>query len=165
MQYGSSPLELLASQAMLRSLVYLDEFTYSARFDPQVNTGLPANGTQQVTIQINSDSDFIAQQYQFSAWSSAGVLVNQPDILILLTRSGSGRNIMYNPQEAINFTGNYAFTDRNYPGMMPISSLYQGNGSVQVQLTNRTATNFNTGTARIYFVMRGFKVFYQTSPS
>ena len=34
MQYGSSPLELLASQAMLRSLAYLDEFTYSARFDP-----------------------------------------------------------------------------------------------------------------------------------
>jgi len=163
MQFGTSPLEILASAAMLKGLCYLDEFTYTARFDPTTNTGLGANAQAQVTININSDSDFIALQYNHEAWSAAGTIVNQPDQLILLTRQGAGRNIMDQAVPVINFCGNYAFTDRNYPGYLPISSLYQGNGSVNVQLTNRTATNFNTGTARIDFVMRGFKVFYQTN--
>lgn len=163
MQFGSSPLELLAAAAMLKGLCYLDEFTYGARFDPTVNTGLPANGQQTVGIPINSDSDFIAIQYNFEAWSTAGTLVNNPDILLLLTRSGAGRNIMDQATPVINVCGNYAFNDRNYPGYLPISSLHQGNGLLQVALTNRTATNFNTGTARIDFTMRGFKVFYQTN--
>ena len=163
MQFGTSPLEIMASAAMLKGLVYLDEFTYGARFDPTVNTGLAANGQTTVAININSDSDFIAVQYNLEAWSAAGTIVNQPDLLILLTRSGAGRNVMDSALPVINFCGNYAFTDRNYPGFLPISSLHQGNGQLQVQLTNRTATNFNTGTARIDFTMRGFKVFYQTN--
>ena len=163
MQFGTSPLEIMATAAMLKGLCYLDEFTYGARFDPTVTTGLPANGAQTVGININSDSDFIAIQYNLEAFSAAGAIVNQPDLLLLLTRSGAGRNIMDQAVPIINFCGNYAFTDRNYPGFLPISSLYQGNGNVQVQLTNRTATNFNTGTARIDFTMRGFKVFYQTN--
>jgi hypothetical protein len=163
MNFGTSPLELLAAAAMLKGLCYLDEFTYGARFDNVVNTGLAANGQQQVGIPINSDSDFIAIQYNLEAWSTAGTLVNQPDLLLLLTRTGAGRNIMDNAVPVINLCGNYAFTDRNYPGFLPISSLHQGNGLLMVQLTNRTATNFNTGTARIDFTMRGFKVFYQTN--
>jgi hypothetical protein len=163
MQFGTSPLEILASAAMLKGLAYLDEFTYGARFDNVIGTGLPANGQAQVGIPINSDSDFIAIQYNLEAWSAAGTIVNAPDLLLLLTRSGAGRNVMDNPVPVINFCGNYAFTDRNYPGFLPISSLHQGNGLLTVQLTNRTATNFNTGTARIDFTMRGFKVFYQTN--
>ena len=163
MQFGTSPLEILASAAMLKGLAYLDEFTYGARFDNVIGTGLPANGQAQVGIPINSDSDFIAIQYNLEAWSAAGTIVNAPDLLILLTRSGAGRNVMDNPVPVINFCGNYAFTDRNYPGFLPISSLHQGNGLLTVQLTNRTATNFNTGTARIDFTMRGFKCFYQTN--
>jgi hypothetical protein len=163
MQFGSSPLEILAAAAMLKGLVYLDEFTYGARFDPTTNTGLGANTQAQVTVQINSDSDFIALQYNLEAFSTAGTLVAAPDFTVLLTRSGAGRNIMDQPVPVINYCGNYAFNDRNYPGYLPISSLYQGNGSVQVQLTNRTATNFNTGTARVDFTFRGFKVFYQTN--
>ena len=163
MQFGTSPLEILASAAMLKGLAYLDEFTLGARFDNVIGTGLPANGQAQVGIPINSDSDFIAIQYNLEAWSAAGTIVNAPDLLLLLTRSGAGRNVMDNPVPVINFCGNYAFTDRNYPGFLPISSLHQGNGLLTVQLTNRTATNFNTGTARIDFTMRGFKVFYQTN--
>jgi hypothetical protein len=163
MNFGSSPLELLATAAMLKGLCYLDEFTYSARFDNTTNTGLAANGTTDVQIFINSDSDFIAQQYNLAAWSTAGTLVNAPDLTLTIIRSGSGREIFQQAQPVINICGNYADGDRNYPGILPISSLYQGNGNVTVRLANRTATNFNTGTARIDFSMRGFKVFYQTN--
>jgi len=159
MQYGSSPLELLASAAMLKGLAYLDEFTYSAAYITGTPTSLLAATTVDVQIQINSDSDFVAQEYNLTGWSAVGTIVNQPDILITIIRSGSGREIFSQFQHVLNICGNYAFTDRNYPGKMPISSLFQGNLTVTVRLQNRSAVNFN----RVDFAMRGFKVFYQTN--
>ncbi len=135
--FGSSPLELMARDAMLMGLVYLDEFTYSAAFITGTGTALAANGTTRAQIQINSDSDY----------------------LITLTRSGSGRELMNQSQPVANFCGNYFNAAANNPGRMPITSLYQGNGTLTVTLENRTATASN----RADFTMRGFKVFYQTN--
>jgi len=159
MQYGSSPLELLASAAMLKGLAYLDEFTYSAAYLTGTPTSLLSGATVDVQLQINSDSDFVAQEYNLTAWSAVGTLTPLPDILITIIRSGSGREIFNQFQHVANICGNYFATDRNYPGKMPISSLYQGNLTVTVRLQNRSAVNFN----RVDFCMRGFKVFYQTN--
>lgn len=162
--YGTSPLEVMASSAMLQGLGYMDEFAYSAAYIAGTTTGLGANATVDVQIQINSDSDFIAQEYNLIAWSTAGTIVNGPDFLITIIRSGSGREIFSQQQPIANICGNYIQSDRSFPGRLPNgSSLYQGNGTVTVRLTNRTATNFNTGTARVDFTMRGFKFFYQTN--
>jgi len=143
--------------------VYLDEFTYSVSWIAGSATGLGANAVQAVQLQINSDSDFICQEYNLAAWSTAGTQVGNPDFLLLITRSGAGRDIFNAAQPVVNICGNYAIASANYPGKAPISSLYQGNGNVTFTLTNRTATNFNAGTARIDLSMRGFKVFYQTN--
>lgn len=163
MQYGTSPLEIMAAAAMLKGLAYLDEFAYSVSWIAGSPTGLGANATQPIQLQINSDSDFIAQQYNLTAWSAAGTLTVNPDFLLLITRAGAGRDIFNGAQPVANICGNFFDTDRNYPGLLPISSLYQGNGTVTITLTNRTATNFNTGTARVDLTLRGFKVFYQTN--
>lgn len=155
--YGSSPLEMLAAEAMMQGLVYLDEFTYSAAWIAGTTTALGASATVDVIVPINSDSDFIAQQYNLVAWTALDTILPSPDYLITLIRSGSGRELMNQAQHVGNFAGNYRSTSANFPGDMPISSLYQGNGSVTVRLQNRTVTAAN----RVDFAMRGFKVFYQ----
>jgi hypothetical protein len=156
---------------MIGGLVYLDEFTYSTTWLANTPTALGAGGDVTTTIQINSDSDFIAQEYSLV---SNGATVNDvaglPDFLITITRSGSGRNIMNNPQRVLNFLGNYwnggnAGTNvpqsgfANWPGRLPISSLYQGNSTVQIRLQNPTSLV----PFRVDFSMRGFKCFYQTN--
>ena len=157
--FGTSPLEVLASAAMLKGLVYLDEFTYSASWLTGTNTALGAGGDVAVQIQINSDSDFIAQEYNFTAWTAVDTLYVSPDMLITLTRSGAGRDLMSAAQPVSNMAGNYRSASACFPGKNPISSLYQGNGSVAVRLQNRSANVIN----RADFTMRGFKVFYQTN--
>lgn len=157
--FGTSPLELMAVDAMLRGLVYLDEFTYSAAFITGTGSALAANGTTTVNIQINSDSDFIAQEYNLIAWTAAGTILTTPDYLITITRSGSGREIMNQSQPVGNMAGNYFATSSSMAGRMPMASLYQGNGTVAIKLENRTAVAAN----RVDCTLRGFKVFYQTN--
>jgi hypothetical protein len=157
--FGASPLESLAREAMLQGLVYMDEFTYSAAWITGTTTALGASATVDVQVQINSDSDFIAQQYNLTAWTALDTILVSPDYLITLIRSGSGRELMNQAQHVANFAGNYRSASSNFPGDMPISSLYQGNGSVTVRLQNRTVTAAN----RVDFALRGFKVFYQTN--
>lgn len=159
MGFGTSPLERLASEAMVQGLVYLDEFAYSAAYLTGTATALAASGTTDVQIQINSDSDFIACEYNLVAWTALDTILVSPDYLITLIRSGSGRELMNQAQSVSNFCGNYRSASANFPGRLPISSLYQGNGSVTVRLQNRTVTAAN----RVDFNMRGFKVFYQTN--
>jgi hypothetical protein len=170
--YGSSPLELMACQAMLQGLVYLDEFTYSTFWQAGTSSALLPNGDNTQRIQINSDSDFIAQQYNLvSSGTSLDMVGGLSDFMITITRAGSGRDIMNNPQRVLNFCGNYwnggnvgdgTFSSlANFPGYLPITSLYQGNSTVSIRLQNPTTF----APARVDFAMKGFKVFYQTSRS
>lgn len=157
--FGTSPLEVMASAAMLKGLCYLDEFTYSASWIAGTNTALGASATVDVQVFINSDSDFIAQEYNLTAWTNLDTILVSPDYLISIIRSGSGRELMNQAQHVGNFAGNYRSASANFPGKNPISSLYQGNLNVTIRLANRTVTAAN----RVDFAMRGFKVFYQTN--
>jgi len=157
--FGTSPLEVMASAAMLKGLVYLDEFTYSAVWLAGTPTALGANATVDVQIQINSDSDFIAQEYNLVAYTAVDTIYVSPDFLISIIRSGSGRELMNQQQHVGNLCGNYRSASANFPGKNPISSLYQGNLTTTIRLTNRTGNAIN----RVDFAMRGFKTFYQTN--
>lgn len=168
--FGSSPLELLARDAMVQGLVYLDEFTYSAVWQAGTNTALTQGGDKTVNIQINSDSDFIAQQYQLIAeGEEPDSIVGLANFLITITRAGSGRDIMNQAQKVQNLCGNYlgfgegatsAPYGANFAGYLPITSLYQGNSTVAIRLQNPSQT---FAPRRVDFAMRGFKVFYQTA--
>lgn len=156
--FGTSPLELMACEAMLRGLVYLDEFTYSASWLTGTGTALGAGGTVDSNIQINGDSDFIAQEYNLTGWSAVNTIVASPDLLITIVRSGSGREIMNQEQHVGNICGGF-YTSRSFPGRLPLASLYQGQQTVRVRLQDRSAVAWN----RVDFAMRGFKVFYQAN--
>jgi len=156
--FGTSPLEIMAADAMMKGLVYLDEFTYSASWLTGTTTALGANGTTDVTININGDSDFIAQEYNLTGWSAVNTIVASPDLLINIVRGGSGREIFNQAQHVGNICGGM-YQSRSAPGRLPISSLYQSMNTVRVTLTDRSAVAWN----RIDFAMRGFKVFYQTN--
>jgi hypothetical protein len=157
--FGTSPLEIMASAAMLKGLVYLDEFSYSASWVAGTATALGASATQAVQILINSDSDFIVAEYNLVAFTALDTIIASPDYLITITRSGSGREVMSGPQHVGNFCGNYRSASASFPGRKPIPALYQGNLIVTVTLQNRTVTAAN----RVDFEMKGFKVFYQTN--
>jgi hypothetical protein len=166
--YGASPLEVLACQAMIQGLIYMDQFWYSTSWIAGTPTALTANGDKTTQIQVNSDSDFIAQEYHLSAKRNAtDQFVQLPPFLITITRSGSGRNLMTEPQLISNVCGNYggyaldtnSNQYANYPSRLSITSLYQGNGTVSIRLQNPMAQDW----AEVRFSMFGFKVFYQTN--
>lgn len=162
--FGTSPLELMACDAMLKGLVYCDEFTYSAAWISGTPTALGALATVDVPIQVNSDSDFIVQEQNFAAIvlesdspDALHTCVECPDLLVTVIRAGSGREIMNQAQHITNFFGNYWMAQ--FPGRKAITSLWQSNNTITIRLQNRTTIAFD----RVDIAFGGFKVFYQTN--
>ena len=153
--FGSSPVELLATDAMLRGEIYCESFSYSAAWITGTATALGANATVDVQIQINSDSDFVVQHINFLTWSAAGTLIVAPDYLLTLVVAGSGRQIMNQAQPIRTLAGGYT-SNESMAGSMPFPRLIQMNSTLTCTLANRTATASN----RADLVLRGFKVFY-----
>lgn len=152
--YGTSPLELMASDAMLRGEIFLESFTYSAAYVTGTATALAANGTTEVQIQISGDSDFIIQEVNIVAETAAGTFLAVPDYLILVVIAGAGRQIMNQAQHVANFCGSY--NSNQFPCRLPMPKLVQASNTVSVTLTNRTGTAAN----RADVMFRGSKVFY-----
>ena len=151
--YGTSPLELLASQAMLAGVIYCDDFTYSAAWIAGTASALPATGTVEVQVQINSDSDFISSELNLVAFS-AGAIIANPNYLLTIVRAGSGRDVSNQPQHVLTMCGSYQ-ADR-VAGARPVPMLVQANNVITCRLQNLTATVPD----RVDLSFRGFKVFY-----
>lgn len=155
MNFGTSPLELMACDAMMKGTAYLQEFTYSAAFVGA--TVLGANATVDVQIQINADSDFVVQECNLTTWSAAGTIIADPDYLITLILAGSGRQLMNQAQPVLNYCGSYR--QNCQPGFLPMPLLIQAQSTITVTLVNRTAT----ASVRADVSLQGFKVFYTGS--
>jgi len=162
--FGTSPLELMACDAMLQGLAYIDEFTYSAAWIVGTPTALGSLATVDVQIQINSDSDFIVQEQNLSVITVTTAspedlheCVSCPDLLLTIIKSGSGREVMNQAQHVTNMLGNY--WSAQFPGRKPVTALWQSNNTTTIRLQNRTTTAFD----RIDIAFTGFKVFYQTN--
>lgn len=152
--YGDSPVELLAANAMLAGLIYCESFTYSAQWLTGTASALAANGTTDVQIQVNSDSDFVIQEMNFVSWSAADTIIGMPDYLLNIVMAGSGRQIFDKSQGIAVQCG--AYTLNKTPGKLPFPRLIQANNTVTNTLQNRTGTACN----RAELAFRGFKVFY-----
>lgn len=159
--FGVSPLEIMASDAMLRGIVYLDQFDYSASWIVGTGTALgAAPASVQAQIQINGDSDFIVQEMNLTAFDNGAppaVVVN-PNLLLTVTRSGAGRELMNAPQHVLNVCGSYVGT--RYPAKLPCPGLLNKSNNLTLSLQNLSTTVFS----RVDVVFRGFKVFYVQSP-
>lgn len=155
--YGQSPIEIMASNAMLQGKAYLSEFSYSAQFLTGTGTALGANGTATSPIQINADSDFVAQTCNIIAFTAADTPETNPDFLINLITAGSGRQLMNQAQHVLTFCGGYIGTSsiQEYVTLnFPI--LLVANSQFTVTLTNRSAVAQNF----VEVTFKGFKVNY-----
>jgi hypothetical protein len=154
--YGSSPLELLAADAMLRGTINCNSFTYNADFLTGTASALGANGTVNVPIQITSEADFVCQQLMVTAWgAAAGTLLQDPDFTLNIAIS-SGRPWFNAPVIVRNIAGSYAAAEN--PDTLPFPRLIPLNSTLTVTLVNRTATAANF----VQVLLIGFNVYYQT---
>jgi hypothetical protein len=154
--FGVSPLEIMASDAMLQGLIYIEDFTYSARFIAPASQ-LLANGTTEVQVQINSDSDFVIQVRNILGIQD-GDIVADPNILVNLVTAGSGRQLVSQTQHVLNMFG--GFQSEHVPGRVAMPKLIQANSTLSVTLTDLSAVDWD----RVEVTFEGFKVFYTAAP-
>lgn len=152
--FGSSPLEIMAMQAMLQGWVYCYGFTYSALMFGA--NALGASGTQTVATQITSDSDFVIQRINLVSFTALDTPEVNPDFTVQFTVAGVAVNLMDAPQHVNNICGN--FFDNRVPNDLPFPILVQGNQNLTTQTINRSAVAQNF--TQYSFV--GFKVKYLT---
>ena len=155
--FGVSPLEIMASDAMIAGQVYIEAFTYSAAWIAGTATALAVSATLEVDIQINGDSDFVVQEMNMTVLSSASppVLIPSQPLLITLSRAGSGRQLMNQAQDVFNVVG--SFQTGFVPARIPMPYLIQASNILAVTLQNLSAT---VAPGRVDISFNGFKVFY-----
>lgn len=152
--FGTSPIELMVTDAMLKGEVFCEPFIYNTSWITGTPSALPASAETDLQLQINSDSDFICQCVNIFAATALGTLLPSPDYLFNLVVAGSGRQ-MFNTQVPItNVAGNWQ--NGAVPGYWPLPKLLAANTTLTLQLNNRTAVAAN----RADVSLLGFKVFY-----
>lgn len=152
--FGTSPIELLACDAMLRGAIFCNGFTNSARWLTGTQSALGAAGSVDQVIQISSESDFVVQEMSFTAFSAVDTLIVDPDYLIMIAIS-SGRPWFDAPQTLRDVLGNY--TANHQPSTLSFPRLIAAQSTLTISLTNRT----NTACNRASLALKGFNVYYQ----
>ena len=153
--YGTSPIELLAADAMLRREIWCEHFTYTAPFLAGTAQAVPV-GVGQATqnTNINADSDFVVQMMNLSVRDAAGANVVAPNMSILIIAAGSGKQIMDQAVPVTNLLGNFGAAQ--VPSVLPFPRLFAAKGTVQTTITNREAF----APLRVEVAYVGFKVHY-----
>lgn len=154
--FGSSPVELLAADAMLRGLIFCNSYVYNADFLTGTSQAIPASATSVTqVVQITSEADFVVQQLSAICWgSAAGTLLQDPDYTLNIAIS-SGRPWFNAPLSVRNIAGMYAVGEIPVPMTFP--RLIPLNSTLTVTVTNRTATAANF----FQLALIGFNVYYQ----
>lgn len=155
--YGTSPIELLTTEAMDKGQIYCQNYNYSAQWLAATPTVLGANLTVDITTQINGDSDFVVQMLQLVAWSAVGTSIQDPDFVLQLSLGGSARQLFDKPISVNAVCGSY-LSDK-FPASLPFPYLVEMNNNIVASLTNRTASEIN----RVDLIYCGYRVFYQGS--
>jgi hypothetical protein len=142
---------------MVQGQIYIETFTYSAAWIAGTATALLASATMEVDIQINGDSDFVAQEMNMTVLSSATppVLIPSQPLLVTITRAGSGRQIVNQAQNVFNLFGSYQ--TGFVPSRVPMPFLVQASNILAVTLQNLSST---VAPGRVDIAFTGFKVFY-----
>lgn len=152
--FGSSPVEMMARDAMLAGLVFCDFYTLPANWLENTPTALLANQSLPIAVQVGSSGDFVIQEFQLVAKQS-GSLSATPDLLVDMVEDTSDRKLFGTPTHVLNVFGRYG--QNNVPGVLRYPKLLQANSSLSITLTDLSGTNWN----RIYMALKGFRVYYQ----
>lgn len=130
-------------------------FTYTAAFQSAgAANSLAAAATATVNIAIDASAPFLIVSQSYYANTNNAAANRQttpvPDVVVLLTDTGTGRTLMDQaaPVDAI-------FGSGQFPYILPEPKLMQANSQLAVQATNRdAAAGFN-----LYFCFNGYKLF------
>lgn len=128
-----------------------DWFSYPMSF-----AGVANNNTPSGNLQIDAGSDFYMTAITYFAVdtsSTSPVQVNNmvvPNVTILITDSGSNRQLMQNPVPLWSIAG-----DGNHPHKLIHPRLFLRNSNIQVQLSSRDAN----ATYNIYLSFEGFRIY------
>ncbi len=153
--FGTSPIELLATDAMLRGAIFCNGYVYSARWLTGTSSALAATSSTDQVIQITSEADFVVQAMTFNAWSAVDTIITDPDYTIMITIS-SGRPWFDSAQSLRDILGSY--TTNHEPTTLFMPRLIPAQSTLTVTLTNRG----NTAANRASLSLQGFNVYYQT---
>lgn len=152
--FGTSPIELLAADAMLRGAIFCNGYSYPAFYLTGTATAIGANGSVDNPIQITSEADFVVQQLTGNAFTAAGTIVADPDFTINITVS-SGRPWWNGAQTWRDVVGSFQSTCT--PMALTFPRLIPAQTTLTVTVANRTATPMN----RVSVLLTGFNVYYQ----
>lgn len=152
--FGSSPIEVMAREAMIQGWIYCYGFTYSALMFG--TNALGASSTVTVTTQITSDSDFVIQRINLVSYTAADTPEVNPDFTTQLTIAGSAINLSDAPIHVNNMCGN--FFDNRVPSDLPFPILVAANQNLSNTTVNRSAVAQNF----TQYAYIGFKVKYLT---
>jgi hypothetical protein len=155
MSFGTSPIELLACDAMLRGAIFANEYVYPAKWITGQSSALGSGATVDQAIQITSEADFVCQELNLIAWSAAATLVADPNIEINI-QIASGRPWLNTSVNARTICGTYS--SGNFPNKMVMPRLIPAKSTVTVTATDQQATAWN----RVELIMIGFNVYYQS---
>lgn len=155
MSFGTSPIELLATDSMLRGGVFLNEYVYPAKWITGLSSALGSGASVDQAIQITSEADFVCQELNLIAWSGASTLVADPNIEMNI-QIASGRPWFNTSVNARVMAGTYS--SGNFPNKMVMPRLIPAKSTITVTLTDNQSTAWN----RVEVNMIGFNVYYQT---
>lgn len=153
--YGTSPIELLTTDAMDKGLIYCQNYVYSAQWTVANGNQLTSLASVDDVTQINGDSDFVIQRINYAAWSASNVPITDPDYLIQISIGGSARLLFDKPISIQAILG--SFLSNKEPNSLPFPYLVEMNNNLVTTLTNRTTVAAD----RIDVVFDGYRVFYQ----
>ncbi len=124
-----------------------------------VFSGIAVGASQTQTLQIGADSDFEVLQMQYHMTIAQAAFVDStrpiPNLLILLTDTGSGRQLMNNPVPLASIAGTGV-----QPYFLPVTKVFARSAAIQATLTNFDAA---VTTAYNYITLVGRKI-YQLGP-
>ena len=115
---------------------------------------LAAGGSSADTIAIEADSDFILQKLTYLATVADAQTTDAtriiPNVLIQITDTGSGRQLMQNPIGVSEFFGT-----GKLPFILPNPRLFMRNSTIQIAYTSFEAAVVND--VRLAFI--GYKIY------
>jgi hypothetical protein len=132
-----------------------DWFSYPLQF-----TSIVANTPQSQSIQIDAGSDFFLTALTYSAYLAASTSSIQaatriiPGVTLLLTDSGSNRNLMQSATPLPLIGG-----DGEWPHRLIHPRLFLRNSNIQVQI-NAYDASVGTDWDALYLNFEGFRVYY-----
>jgi hypothetical protein len=155
--FGTSPLELLAADAMLRGKIYLNSAVYPFKWLTGQASALGSGGTVPVVVNINGDSDFLCLGVTGIAFSTNSTTeVADPNIEALF-EIASGRMWFNQSLNFRTFIGGY--NTGLVPNQMFMPRLIPAQSTITITLTDNQATAWN----RVEIALIGANVYYQSA--